>query len=493
MSRLPLRSSTWISCSGVHTLAVLMMSTAALIGFGPAARALDTAGLNERLDDLEMGRARPADSSPNAEAKGEPMQQSSGNLHEGDRIKLIFIERLEIDEDRWRGQGGRGGVPRSFHQRTELSGEYVVQEDGTIAVPMLGRFNAAGRDQDSLVSELTSAFEALVERKGFVSVAGVERQPVYVIGQVKNPGTYKFRPGMTILHAVAMAGGVKQQEMDPWRRIEYGREVEHLQQSLEKVKRLLARTTVLQAERDGKPLAQRDLVSLVSRREAVPLVGEEVWQRTLTSMNRGTQEANLVLQVSNAQSELTARQARVSPVDASIDMRRERVRSMTQLVERNVISRAVLMQAQSELSDALDRRQQAVLEVEAAKKRLAEAERELGKFKVETGVEINRATAAAERETLDAVGESEGSLQIVRMLASTQGPAVDDTALRFEVARRTSKGTIVVNLPETASLEPGDLVRLRSDGNGAPEQTSASAETLHRIVARADKPDDKNK
>lgn len=461
-------------------VAALSIIGAALAPFGCAAAGLDPTGANDRPEGPKL-RPGTAGSAPGN------LQQSSGALHEGDRIQLLFIERLDVDEDRWRGSGSRGAVPRSFHQRTELSGEYVVQEDGTIALPLLGRFNADSRDQDALVAELTTAFEALVERKGFVSVAGIERQPIYVVGQVKTPGPYKYRAGMTVLHAVALAGGMKQVEMDPWRRVEYGREVEHLQKALDKVRRLLTRTTVLQAERDGKPVAQRDLVSFVGRREAVPLVGEEAWQRTLTSMNHSTQEASLTLQVNNAQSELAARQARVTPVDAALDMRRERVKNITQLVDRNVVSRAVLLQAQTELSDALDRRQQTVLEVEAAKKRLAQAEGELGKFKVETGVEINRAASAAERETLDAVGESEGSLQIVRTLAATQGAAYDESAVRYEVARRTSKGTVVLALPETAPLEPGDLVRLRTEDKRALEQPGANVESGHRVLARNDK------
>ena len=43
----------------------------------------------------------------------------------------------------------------------------------------------------------------------------LERQPVYVLGPVKNPGAYKYAPGMTVLHAVALAGGLDRAPVEP--------------------------------------------------------------------------------------------------------------------------------------------------------------------------------------------------------------------------------------------------------------------------------------
>ena len=39
-------------------------------------------------------------------------------------------------------------------------------------------------------------------------IAIIERQPVYVLGTVRNAGTFKHMPGMTVLQALADAGGI---------------------------------------------------------------------------------------------------------------------------------------------------------------------------------------------------------------------------------------------------------------------------------------------
>ena len=394
-------------------------------------------------------------------ASGEP--RSSATFHVGDKIQLAFFERLDDEEDKWRGAAGRSAaVPRAFHQRTELSGEYVVQEDGMLSLPIIGSFKAGGETAVDLRTAVLRAFEALVERKGYVNILAVAHAPILITGAVKAPGSFKYRPGMTALHAVALAGGLRRKEMEPWQRVESGREMERLQKSLDRVKRLLARSTVLQAERSGDRAGTAQLASFAGKRYASSLVGEEEWQRSLTGLSRGAQETAMSAAVANARSELTARMGRMAPLEENIRLRSERVQSIRQLVEKNLLARSNLIQAQSELSDVEDRRRQVVLETEAAKKRLAEAERELNKHKVENSVELARSIANADREIVEAVSDSEGILDVVRTLAATQEAADADGSLIYEVIRRTSNGTAILNLGETAPLEPGDLVRVRS-------------------------------
>ncbi|TIU43560.1 MAG: exopolysaccharide biosynthesis protein, partial [Mesorhizobium sp.] len=85
-------------------------------------------------------------------------------------------------------------------QRPELSGEYMVQEDGTISVPLLGFIPVANRSTQQVQADLAETFEQLLGRKGLVNILSLERPPIYVLGPVKNPGSFKYAPGMTILH-----------------------------------------------------------------------------------------------------------------------------------------------------------------------------------------------------------------------------------------------------------------------------------------------------
>ncbi len=95
-----------------------------------------------------------------------------------------------------------------------LNRQVLVLPDGRISVPLAGTLSAAGQTVDSvervIADRLASNFA--VRPSVFVSVVAVDEQagefPVYVIGQVANPGEVMVKPGTTLLQAVAMSGGL---------------------------------------------------------------------------------------------------------------------------------------------------------------------------------------------------------------------------------------------------------------------------------------------
>lgn len=377
-------------------------------------------------------------------------------IREGDRLRLAFYEKFDDDEEKWRGH--TRSPDAGFHQFSELCGDYVVQDDGSVSLPLLGRFTAAGSNRDKLLAELSKSFDELVGRKGFVNIISVEHQPVYVVGPVKNPGAFKFVQGMTVFHAIALAGGIRVTEAETWQRVESRREIDRLQRSLDKVKRLLVRTDVLKTE-GGSPLPKNAVASLVGSRDVALLKDEEDGQRKLTAQSRAATEASLVAAVQNARSDLAARTERLKPLDRLIAVREERERTVSQLVDHSTVARPVLVQTQSELADVQDRKQSALIDADLARSHLAEAERELAKHRLESSVELGRAISVAERDTNDSVSDAEGTLELVKSLS----PKARQAAPTYEVARRTATGTVVLTLPGTAPLDPGDLVRLKQD------------------------------
>jgi exopolysaccharide production protein ExoF len=385
---------------------------------------------------------------------------NASTLNSGDRIKLSFYEQLDEDEDKWTAGRGRP-APRGFHQRTELTGEYVVADDGTISLPLLGNFPAAGQSVQALQQSLVPPFEKLLGRKGFINALSVERQPVYIVGPVKNSGAFKYVPGMTILHAVALAGGLERGASEALQRVEIIREAEHLQQSLDRVKRLLARTAVLRAARDGGSPITPEIVEFAGKKDAKSLVAEEGSSRSLKTMTRLAQESALGTAVENARSEVEARAGRVGANDDTIKLRSERVRSLQQLFNLNDINRTPLIQAQSELSDTQERRQQALIEVESAKQRLAQAEQNLAKYKIDTRVEVDLEIGAAEQDGVEAVADADGVLNVMKTLAE-RASAAGDSTVSYEIVRRTRQETTVIAASDTSLLEPGDLVHVRA-------------------------------
>jgi polysaccharide export outer membrane protein len=89
-----------------------------------------------------------------------------------------------------------------------LSGEFRVNDNGTLAVPLLGSIPAAGKT----VRELEASISSELQRQGLVrnaaaSVEVINYRPFFILGEVERPGQYAFQPGMTVLTAVAIGGG----------------------------------------------------------------------------------------------------------------------------------------------------------------------------------------------------------------------------------------------------------------------------------------------
>jgi polysaccharide biosynthesis/export protein len=84
----------------------------------------------------------------------------------------------------------------------------AVSLDGDISLPLLGDINAAGLTLPELRASLKDILaKSNVLRSPDITVDLVEPRPVYVNGHVAKPGAHQFQSGMTVRHAVAIAGG----------------------------------------------------------------------------------------------------------------------------------------------------------------------------------------------------------------------------------------------------------------------------------------------
>lgn len=90
----------------------------------------------------------------------------------------------------------------------QLTGEFRVDDRGNIALPLVGSVRASGRTPEELDSLIqTELQDKNLLRNPSVSVEVVAYRPIFVLGEVARPGQYPYQPGMTMLTAVAVAGG----------------------------------------------------------------------------------------------------------------------------------------------------------------------------------------------------------------------------------------------------------------------------------------------
>jgi polysaccharide export outer membrane protein len=91
----------------------------------------------------------------------------------------------------------------------ELTGSYRVATDGTIDYPLAGRLLVvglrSGEIQQLLVTKLKSGY--LKDPQVTVTVKERNSQKITVFGQVTKPGQVPYYPNMTIVDAIASAGG----------------------------------------------------------------------------------------------------------------------------------------------------------------------------------------------------------------------------------------------------------------------------------------------
>lgn len=93
-------------------------------------------------------------------------------------------------------------------QYPELSGDYKVRANGTISIAPIGDIPVTGLSTKEIANQISERFVSSgISDKPGTSVEVLETRPVYVLGDVQKPGEYQFRPGMTVLQVVSLAGG----------------------------------------------------------------------------------------------------------------------------------------------------------------------------------------------------------------------------------------------------------------------------------------------
>jgi glycosyltransferase involved in cell wall biosynthesis/protein involved in polysaccharide export with SLBB domain len=381
----------------------------------------------------------------------------------GDKVKMSFYEVLPTQDGKWGGERQRQEPAKAFQLRAELSAEYIVQDDGAISIPMLGQFNAAGRRTGDFQRQVECAFDSFLGRKGFVNVLSVVNPPIYVIGQIKNAGSYDYTPGMTVLHAVALAGGFDKAPVEPWVVAELTRETERLQTALDRAMRMMARSTAIEAARTtGRPAIPAELANLAGQEKAKALVFNEFAPRRAEMQALASDEASMKGAVESASAEMELQKARLPILTQSIELRKERVANLNKLLNTGTVARPVVIQAQTELMEIQDRNQQTLNSLNLARDRYNQARQQLQARQDQAEVNSQKDASEARAEATIAAGESDAAANVLRAMARTRlsTPGALDT--EFVIVRRQGDGVAQFTATGTTVLQPGDLVQART-------------------------------
>jgi len=93
----------------------------------------------------------------------------------------------------------------------DLPEEYQVASDGTVDLPYVQRLKVGGLEPQEvarLVREKLIEKKILTDPSVVVSIKEYATKRVTILGQVQKPGSFPLAPGLTLIQAISLAGGL---------------------------------------------------------------------------------------------------------------------------------------------------------------------------------------------------------------------------------------------------------------------------------------------
>lgn len=355
---------------------------------------------------------------------------------------------------------------------TALNDVFVVGADGTLFLPFVGQIRAQGTAPGDLAHAIG---DRLMQQMGLgrqpdVAVEIAQYRPFYIVGYVTQSGEFPYRPGLTVLQALGIAGGLRAREEDIPR---LEREVIAGQGdvgllALTNVS-LLARKARLESELAGVndiafPAELKDRTSNAT--VAVAMEQERrifaVRKDALTTQLRSLRELREFLE-----KELDSLEQQLTFHDKQIELIQKELAGVSTLVQKGL----AVAPRELSLEGTVAQMQSDRL---AAETSLLRVRQEISKTDIEIlnlGNSNANEVAAALRETQQQLNEVTSKADTaVQLLHETEVTAPALLALReerserakpiFKIVRITDSGSEELTAEETTQIEPGDTVKV---------------------------------
>lgn len=371
-------------------------------------------------------------------------------------------DRITVKVVEWHASQG------TYLEWTPFSGQYTVGPQGTVALPFIGELPAEGKTTAELAAAVATQLQEklALSNKPDASVEIVEYRPIFILGGVDKPGQYAFQPGLTVLKALTLAGGLYRPADGGGMRL--GRDAiqadGEYQVSRLQAERLLAQRARLQAEQsDARTIATPP--ELQGLPEADGLI---------------RQETEIMAQ---------RREALASQLSALADLKALYEKEAESLAQTVAIADKQIAIAQTELNtvSALVEKGLSVTSRQTSVQRI-EADLEAKRLDAQTGeVRAREAVSRAEHDTIDAnnnfrarittelLAAEDDLRQAYAKLRQYKG-LVDEATVTtpaqlltrsrqdgeptYAIIRRDGDKQVETAVADAASVEPGDVIRV---------------------------------
>jgi polysaccharide biosynthesis/export protein len=119
---------------------------------------------------------------------------------------LPLLDQAKADDTNYRlGAGDKLHI--QVLGAEDLTGDYIVGDNGAISTPLIGDVKAAGLTRAQVEREMERKLGQGYLKDPKVAVSIVTYRPFFIYGEVTKPGEYPYASGMRVMSAIATAGG----------------------------------------------------------------------------------------------------------------------------------------------------------------------------------------------------------------------------------------------------------------------------------------------
>ncbi len=383
---------------------------------------------------------------------------------------LFSAGSLALAEGQIYRVGANDVLQVTVYGQPSLTGLYPVDVDGNIGYPVVGNISVRGLTTTEISARIAASLSQHIP--GLTVTATINQYaPVFVVGDVKTPGKYEYRPGMVALELMALGGGAGKGEAPA---VTAGMQLIAAQQEYADLQLQISAQTIRRArlaaelqgsEFDYTPSQQ----SNVSKDDQGLVQHMLEGERTLFDVRRNNMKAErqaLEAQVASYGDEIRTLQESIKLHDTEIQLLQENVDSSRSLVDRGLAAKSNLRDQERDLSatrrNALElasflaRARQNQLAVQQRIANLEEVRRSDAATNLQE-VDLNLARmerrSGAQIQTMAEIAKSSGNISSSDMRKK----------LIFTISRNVNGAFQDIVGNERTEIKPGDILRIELD------------------------------
>jgi protein involved in polysaccharide export with SLBB domain len=350
-------------------------------------------------------------------------------------------------------------------QDPQLNRRVSIGPDGRLSLPLVGQIVA----RDLTIDELSNAFKERLQAyysenldiTVMLQPSEIHARSVFVAGDVGNPGVYPYRPDMTVMHVISVAGGLYRAPFaaaDQDRSTMLRGDIARTQNRVNQLGATLAR---LQAELSNSPSIDRtreELAGIAPEALQAILAQEQAVLDMRVAELRIRQKSEEQLKAIAVRS-LEAARDQLRSVETRIDLARQRLDNTNKLITQGFAQGAQRLEMESTIASMEGERSQYMAVVATQEAAVVNYDAGMEAFLQTRKTELLSSLNNTRREREALVSTLNDSIRALKAYDEASAGA-QNTVITYSILRTRDGKTEEIPASELTTVEPGDLVRV---------------------------------